>query len=174
MNPNVQRAMYFTSVVGDELALHNLMVTLRNFDLEPSIVRERSELAAHRQNLLNKQQIIEKPKGVDIALAVRMLEDTFHQAFDVCHLYTSDVDFLPLIQAVRARGKQVYVHGYKSGLRKRQRCSMYPTSFSISKRCFAMSAISFYQNDLFPRALYDAPNKPDDPAIRVEVRGQPN
>ena len=45
-------------------------------------------------------------------LAVRMLEDAFHQTFDVCHLYTSDVDFLPVIHAIRARGKQVYVHGY--------------------------------------------------------------
>jgi len=52
---------------------------------------------------------------VDIALAVRMLEDSRH-SFEVCHLYTSDIDFLPVIEAVRGQGKQVYVHGYADGL----------------------------------------------------------
>jgi uncharacterized LabA/DUF88 family protein len=116
MNPNVLRATYFTSASGDEPARHQIMVTLREFGLEPSIVQERSGLRAQRQNVRTTQQLIEKPKGVDIALAVRMLEDAFHQTFDVCHLYTSDVDFLPVIQAIRARGKQVYVHGYRNGL----------------------------------------------------------
>ncbi len=39
-------------------------------------------------------------------LAVRMLEDAQKVEYDVCHLYTSDLDFIPVIQAVRARGKQ--------------------------------------------------------------------
>jgi len=47
-----------------------------------------------------------------------MLEDAVRQVFDVCHLYTSDVDFLPVIEAVRSRGKPVYVHGYRNGLAK--------------------------------------------------------
>jgi uncharacterized LabA/DUF88 family protein len=116
MNPDVHRATYFTSASGDEPARHQIMVTLREFGLEPSIVQERTGLRSQRQNVLNTQQLIEKPKGVDIALAVRMLEDAYHQTFDVCHLYTSDVDFLPVIQAIRARGKQVFVHGYRNGL----------------------------------------------------------
>jgi len=109
--------------------LHELMVTLRDFGLEPSIVHERSDLKAQRQNVLNTQQLIEKPKGVDIALAVRMLEDAYHQAFDVCHLYTSDVDFLPVIHAIRARGKQVCVHGYKNGLSQRSPLLHVPDQF---------------------------------------------
>jgi len=115
MNPGVHRAYYFTSAVGDNPALHDIRVTLRNFELEPCVVSEHSQQAKQRQNVLEAQRIIEKPKGVDIALAVRMLEDSL-SAFDVCHLYTSDSDFLPVIRAVRARGKQVFVHGYKAGL----------------------------------------------------------
>lgn len=116
MNPNVSRTIYFTSAIGDDAALHELMLSLRNFDIEPSIVKERKELRSQRDNLFVGQQIIEKPKGVDIGLAVRMLEDAYHHNFDSCHLYTSDVDFLPVIRAIRARGKQVYVYGYKNGL----------------------------------------------------------
>ena len=114
MNPGVDRAYYFTSVVGDETAEHELKVALRNFGLEPSIVRELKQLADRRRNELDTLQLIEKPKMVDIALAVRLLEDV--NAFDTCHLYTSDVDFLPVIQAVRGRWKRVFVHGYKDGL----------------------------------------------------------
>jgi uncharacterized LabA/DUF88 family protein len=115
MNPGVDRAYYFTSVIGDDSALHAVQVALRDFGLDPMVERERKQLARQRQNVLLNQHLIEKPKGVDIALAVQMLEDS-QRAFDVCHLYTSDVDFIPVIKAVRARGKQVFVHGYRDGL----------------------------------------------------------
>jgi len=116
MNPGASRAYYFTSAAGDDGALHKLRGTLRNFELEPIVLAERSQLAKQRQNVLQSQCLIEKPKGADIALAVRMLQDAISGFFDVCHLYTSDIDFLPLIQAVRAEGKRVYVHGYRDGM----------------------------------------------------------
>lgn len=115
MNPSAVRAYYFTALVGDDSAMHAIKVSLRDFGLDPIVVRELKQLTDRRKNALKNEGIIEKPKGVDITLTVRMLEDSLH-AFDVCHLYTSDVDFLPVIQAVRARGRQVIVHGYKDGL----------------------------------------------------------
>src|SRR5262245_60280689 len=75
LSPGVQRTYYFTSFVGDHPALHELRKTLRNFGLEPSIFSERNQLAKQRQNLLQTEGVIEKAKCVDIALAVRMLED---------------------------------------------------------------------------------------------------
>jgi uncharacterized LabA/DUF88 family protein len=104
-------------------------VTLRNFGLEPSIIHELSTLAAQRQNKLRNQQLIEKPKGVDIDLAVQMLELSYNRAFDVCHLYSSDVDFLPVVRAIRARGIQVYVHGYRNGLAERSPLLHVPDRF---------------------------------------------
>ena len=73
--------------------------------------------------------LIEKPKGVDISLAVRMLNDAHLQSFDDCHLYTSDADFVPAINAVRALGKQVYVHGYMNGLADRSDLLYVPDQF---------------------------------------------
>lgn len=116
MNPGAQRTYYFTSAVGDDPALHEIKVTLRDFELEPIVIQERNQLAKRRQNALQAESLIEKPKGVDIELAVRMLLDAFAKAYDVCHLYTSDIDFLPVIQAVRAQGMRVFVHGYIDGL----------------------------------------------------------
>ena len=129
MNPGVLRSYYFTAAAGDDSALHEIMVTLRNFDLEPFVIAERKTLEQKRQNTLKTQQLIEKAKGVDIALAVRMLEDAHIGAFDICHLYTSDVDFLPLIQAVKGRGKQVVVHGYKNGLAEQSPMLHVPDQF---------------------------------------------
>src|SRR5262249_31618363 len=119
MNPGVHRAYYFTSAVGGDDVQYEIQRMLRDFELEPTVITERADLAARRKNTLNTQGLIEKAKGVDIALAVRMLEDAYHQSYEECHLYTSDLDFLPVIQAVRARGKKVCIHGYTSGLGSR-------------------------------------------------------
>jgi uncharacterized LabA/DUF88 family protein len=128
LGAGVQRAVYFTSAVGSPEALHEVKLKLRGFDLEPHVISEAKKLEERRQNILRDSQIIEKPKGVDIALAVRMLEDS-HNSFDVCHLYTSDVDFLPVIHAVRGRGKRVFVYGFKNGLGKTSELLTVPDLF---------------------------------------------
>jgi uncharacterized protein (TIGR00288 family) len=63
-----------------------------------------------------KDALLIKPKGVDIALAVRMLEDATYNNFDRCILVTSDIDYLPAINAVRRMGKQVSVLGFQEGI----------------------------------------------------------
>lgn len=116
MSPGVVRATYFTAVSPDPQTIHYVKMSLRRFDVDPFVIEERRQLADRREYLLSTQCVIEKPKGVDIALAVRMLEDSYNHAFDACHLYTSDVDFVPVIHAVRSRGKPVLVYGYTKGL----------------------------------------------------------
>jgi uncharacterized LabA/DUF88 family protein len=116
MNPGADRTYYFTSFFGDATAHHEIQTKLRGFGLEPHVVLERKALWDQRQNMRLTEQLIEKAKGVDIALAVRMVEDAQKELFAVCHLYTSDVDFLPAIEAVHLRGKRVYVHGYSDGI----------------------------------------------------------
>jgi len=56
---------------------------------------------------------------VDIALAVRMLEDAHKNLFRRCFLVTSDADYLPLVVGVRALGKEVFVLGYSRDFAKR-------------------------------------------------------
>lgn len=118
MNPGVMRAVYFTAASCDSSKMHSMKLSLRSFDLEPAIFPELKALSDQRNNLVNKDGLIEKAKQVDIALAVRMIEDATKEAFDVFHLYTSDVDFLPVIKAVMGRGKQVMVYGHQNGLAK--------------------------------------------------------
>lgn len=130
MHAGAKRATYFTSVAGDDQQEFQIGVILRDFGLEPFVIRERRQLATQRQNSLLQDCVIEKAKGVDIALAVRMVEDAARDHFDVCHLYTSDIDFLPVVEAVKARGKQVYVHGYRCGLARQSPFYVVPDQFT--------------------------------------------
>jgi uncharacterized LabA/DUF88 family protein len=125
----LSRATYFTSLVGDDDALHSLRLLIRSAGLEPVVLPEPSALAAQRQNLLTQHCLIEKPKGVDIALSVRLLEDAQHGNFEYCYLFTSDVDFLPAIEAVRRMGKRVCVAGFREGMGKRSALEYAPDLF---------------------------------------------
>jgi uncharacterized LabA/DUF88 family protein len=112
----MHRAVYFTSISGDSPELHRAQAALRNHGFEPWVKHEKRALKQQRDAALEKEGIIEKAKGVDIALATRMLEDAYQNNFDACMLFTSDVDFLPAIEVVRRLGKEVYVYGHRAGL----------------------------------------------------------
>lgn len=114
LSPDAHRIYYFTSASGEARAVHQVKCRLRDFGLEPEVVHETRQLAERRVRVREQNYVIEKPKGVDIALAVRMLES--RNQFGTCHLYTSDIDFLPAVNALRADGKTVYVHGFEDGL----------------------------------------------------------
>lgn len=106
------RAIYFTSFAGDDKGLALARTMIRQFGFEPVVVKELKEHAKRRENKLRNNGTIEKAKGVDIALSVRMLEDAYHNNFEKCFLFTSDADYLPVIEAVRRRGKVVFVAGF--------------------------------------------------------------
>jgi uncharacterized LabA/DUF88 family protein len=111
-----QRTIYFTSVYGDESVVHNAKKQIRDFDLNPEVVIEKKILAEKRRNLLQSGAVIEKPKGVDCAIIVRMMDEAQSGLYELCNLYTSDADYVPVIQSVMNKGKRVVVHGFKHGL----------------------------------------------------------
>jgi NYN domain len=110
------RQVYFTSAVGDDGQLSEYRIWIRDHDFEPEVIKEAKTLAKRRESDLKDFQIIEKPKGVDITLATRMLEDATLDNYDGCRLYTSDADYLPVIKAVRRMGKTVKVFGSRQGI----------------------------------------------------------
>jgi uncharacterized LabA/DUF88 family protein len=146
-NPGVTLAVYFTAASGDKTAIHNIKVTLREvFDLEPHVEQEPGNLASQRANMLNSQGMIEKAKQVDIVLATRMLSDAFKDNYDEFHLYTSDVDFLPVIEKAQVDyGKRVFVYGYRNGLARESPLLYVPSRFidleeTLRKDCVLMQA----------------------------------
>ncbi|MCC6676057.1 MAG: NYN domain-containing protein [Phycisphaerales bacterium] len=112
----IDRAVYFTSFSGSSDDLYALNKYIRSAGFEPHVVHEPRTLADRRKHTARESGLIEKAKGVDVALAVRMLEDAHRGNFDTCFLFTSDVDFLPAVEAVRRLGRKVNVIGYAKGL----------------------------------------------------------
>src|SRR5207237_4110148 len=121
--------VYFTSVTGGEDELHRAKVHIRTHGFEPQVIFELKKLADQRANLLKQEGVVERAKGVDIGLAVRMFEDAHADTFDRCLLYTSDADFLPLIRAVRRLGKTVIVVGFREWLSQRSALEYEPDFF---------------------------------------------
>jgi len=120
---SVSEGVYATSVVGDIDKTHKARVWIRSRGFDALI---RHEPAKTRDSRLAQGG---KPKTVDVALAVRILEDAYQGVYDACYVFTSDVDFIPAIEAVRRLGKQVYVCGYKNGIGKRSELEFIPTEF---------------------------------------------
>jgi uncharacterized LabA/DUF88 family protein len=112
---------------GNEADLHNVRVRMNHFELNALVLHERKMLANQRRVRLEQGALIEKPKGVDCNIIVRMLEDA--HLYDDCNLYTSDVDYAPVIQAVRAKGKRVVVHGFKDDLGEYSQLEYVPDRF---------------------------------------------
>lgn len=132
---HVLSAVYFTDFSGSDAELHEARVFIRSQGFDPQIIRERSQLAKQRENRLRNEGILEKPKGVDIGLAVRLLEDSYRHLFDICYLFTSDADYLPVIQAIQRVGQKVIVFGYKDGMGNNSDLEYVPDAFiDLSER----------------------------------------
>jgi hypothetical protein len=68
--PRIDGAIYFTDFAGDDNDYHSICVTIRQEGFEPQVIRELGKLAKRREHLLKTEEILEKPKGVDIGLTV--------------------------------------------------------------------------------------------------------
>lgn len=137
----VNRAVYFTSCSGDPDSLHSARAFIRRVGFEPHVIQEPSDLSRRRANRLSDAALIEKAKGVDIALSVRMVEDAYLGNYQKCVLFTSDADFLPAVEAVRRMGRDVFVVGYKEALGSRPLLEFVPDRFvdlgeTIVKVCY--------------------------------------
>lgn len=53
--------------------------------------------------------VVSRPKPVDILMATRVLEDCMEDNFDRCIFVGGDEDYVPLLDAVRRRGKEVWL-----------------------------------------------------------------
>lgn len=141
LNPGISRAVYFTAATYDSKALYSLKLRMREYDLESVVIPELKKLSDQRANDLKENGIIEKPKQVDIALAVRMVRDAEKDNFDTFYLYSSDVDYLPAIKAVQECGKRVIVYGFTNGLSAESPLRHEPDMFVDLTDCFRKDCV---------------------------------
>lgn len=89
------RCFYYTSAVGDEMAIQGIQEQLWSLGFEPHVFKKA------RQD--------QKTKGVDIALTKDMLSHAFRGNYDAAMLVAGDGDYVPLVEEVKRLGKQVIV-----------------------------------------------------------------
>lgn len=98
LEPNAIRSYYFSSVQGDDAKLQDVRQRLWELGFQPELF---------------KKEPRKKRKGVDIALCTEMLSNTYNDTFDVAVLIAGDADFVPLVNAVKSRGKRVFTLFFK-------------------------------------------------------------
>jgi len=125
---NVVQGVYATSITGSDDHAHEARVWIRNRGFDPLVHHELTDARKSREGNVNS-----KPKTVDVALAVRILEDAYRNIYDACYLFTSDLDFVPVIEAVKRLGKQVVVCGYRHAIGKRSELEFVPDGFADIK-----------------------------------------
>lgn len=87
------RAYYYTSLIGDAPLIEDINSLLWSLEFTPHVFKK-----------VRKDQ---KAKGVDISLTKDMLSDAFLNHYDVAVLVAGDGDYVPLVEAVKNRGKRV-------------------------------------------------------------------
>lgn len=104
---NTIRTYYYTSVIGDEPRLHAVVDRLKEAHVDRPRVFKKSKSKGSKQ--------------VDIALSVDMLTNAHRDNYDVAVLVAGDEDYVPLVEAVQAEGKRVFVWFLGNGLSPRLR-----------------------------------------------------
>jgi uncharacterized LabA/DUF88 family protein len=98
----VVRKYYYTSVQGDNDKQTNIIDSLKNAGLEaPNVFKKAKGRRAKR---------------VDISLATDMLLHASRKNYDIAVLVAGDEDYVPLVEAVKAEGRRVFVWFLTNGL----------------------------------------------------------
>lgn len=98
----VVRKYYYTSARQDDLYRQDIEEKLKGLGIEAPRVFKKDKTRGS--------------KRVDISLAVDMLTHAHRKNYDVAILVAGDEDYVPLVQAVMAEGRQVVLWFLKNGL----------------------------------------------------------
>lgn len=110
------RIAYYTSAVGDDLALAALAEQIK-------AIRYTNMLGFGFLNphIFKKQKRGDKTKSVDINLVTDLLRHTYNDSIQEVLILTGDGDYLPAIQEAMRQGIRVNVGAFSSGLDPRLR-----------------------------------------------------
>jgi len=98
----VLRKYYYTSVQGDASFLTEIEEKLKSAGIETPRVFKKTKGRGS--------------KRVDISLATDMLTHASRKNYDIAVLVAGDEDYVPLVEAVKAEGRRVFLWFLKDGL----------------------------------------------------------
>ena len=131
----LSRVNYYTSVVGDDRALRAAQERIAQIPFVASNygIRSTGQVVPH---VFKKERSSRKTRIVDINICVDSLRHAHQPDVDLLILASGDGDYLPLVQEIMRRGKQVYLMAFSSGLEERLKQSV-DRFFSLDSIFFA-------------------------------------
>jgi uncharacterized LabA/DUF88 family protein len=111
----IVRVCYYTSVVGDEPQVVEVKQQLSQIDFE-SRGDDGSMGGRIVPVVYKKPAKSRKTRNVDIQIVIDIMRFAFTDEIDRVYLASGDGDYLPLVQEVMRRGKQVELLAFSSGL----------------------------------------------------------
>lgn len=111
----VIRVCFYTSVVGDEVQVTDA----RRAIAKTTYYSSADDGAMHGQIVpvvFKKPSRSQKTRNVDIQVVIDVMRYAFTDEIDLVYLASGDGDYLPLLNEVMRRGKQVEVLAFSSGL----------------------------------------------------------
>ena len=111
----VVRVFYYTSVVGDEQQVGEVKRKLSQIQFE-TIGDDGGMSGQIVPIVFKKPSKSQKTRNVDIQIVIDIMRFAFTDEIDRVYLASGDGDYLPLIEEVMRRGKQVELLAFSSGL----------------------------------------------------------
>jgi len=102
-----ERCVYFATAPGN--MMRQVEELLHNHGFNPRVFRRVKPDGFAKKMAEENMTVITRPKGLDIALATQILEDAEADNFHRCILFAGDEDYVPLVEAIKRRGKIVWV-----------------------------------------------------------------
>lgn len=112
---DVIRVSYYTYATGDDDCLRAIRDRMRRLPITPT--HTNSTFPDHLfPVVLKKAKRSAKSRGVDIRMAVDILENVYRNNIDCVCLLSGDGDFLPILEVAAKSGKVVVLGALSSGL----------------------------------------------------------
>ena len=110
------RINYYTSMVGDEGAMHSLRKTISNTQVRCIPQRGINQIGQLVPRVFKKSSKSEKTSICDMAIAVEAMRSAYMRQAEIMLLITGDGDFLELVKEVAHAGIVVQVAALSNGL----------------------------------------------------------
>ena len=108
------RANIYLSATGDEDKINEIAESVKRL----SFVKDNHSSLPNNlfPYVFKKKNKNQKAKGVDIKMCVDILTHAFYDNYDTAFIVGGDGDYLPVIEEIIRRGKQVHLAAFSSGL----------------------------------------------------------
>lgn len=115
----IDRAYYYAGVSGKRIEQHRR--DLHSIGFAPYVFPKAKPDSFAKQMSAEGITVISRPKPMDILIATQVLDDCAANNFDRCIFVGGDEDYVPLLDSVRRRGKQVWLVAIERWLGKDQK-----------------------------------------------------